>query len=135
MSKAALACHRFALRVYYEDTDAGGIVYHASYLRFAERARTEFLRSLGLSHGELKEATGGVFAVRRCTVSFIRPAVLDDPLSVETRVRSSSGARLVLHQLITREGQPLTELDVELAFIGPGMRPMRLPATLKGASG
>jgi acyl-CoA thioester hydrolase len=124
--------HQLEVRVYYEDTDAGGIVYHASYLRFAERGRTEFLRSLGLEHGELKRRTSGVFAVRRCAVSFDRPAQLDDLLVVRTSVRRAGGARLVLDQKIARGTETLTRLEVELAFIGPELRPMRLPRALLG---
>ena len=127
------ADHRLEVRVYYEDTDAGGIVYHASYLRFAERGRTEFLRSLGFAHGELKRRTGGVFAVKHCSVSFERPARLDDLLVVATSVRRAGGARLVLAQDIIRDSDVLTRLEVELAFIGPDLRPMRLPGGLRGA--
>jgi acyl-CoA thioester hydrolase len=123
--------HRVEVRVYYEDTDAGGIVYHASYLRFAERGRTEFLRSLGYSHGSLKQRTGGVFAVRRCTVSFKSPALLDDVLVVETASARVGGARLALRQVISRNDELIAELEVELAFLGPDLRPMRLPSALR----
>ena len=84
--------HRLPLRVYYEDTDAGGIVYHAGYLRFAERARTEMLRCLGCDHATLR-ALGLIFAVRRCMADFLAPARLDDRLVVETRL-AAARARL-----------------------------------------
>ena len=122
--------HRFAVRVYYEDTDAGGIVYHAQYLCFAERARTEFLRAVGSDHARLLAEHGGVFAVRRAMVEFSRPARLDDLLAVETRVTKSTGARLGLRQDIKKDGQALVSIYIELAFISLDMRPLRLPAAL-----
>ncbi len=122
--------HRLALRVYYEDTDAGGIVYHAQYLCFAERARTELLRAVGTDHARLLAEHGGVFAVRRAMVEFRRAARLDDLLVVETRVTRTTGARLGLRQDIKRDGQGLVSIDVELAFISPDLRPLRLPAGL-----
>ncbi len=122
--------HRFPLRVYYEDTDAGGIVYHAQYLCFAERARTELLRAAGTDHTRLLSEHGGIFAVRRATVDFRRPARLDDALVVETRLRHCAGARLLLQQDIKIGSETLVIVDVELAFISPDMRPTRLPARL-----
>lgn len=122
--------HRLAVRVYYEDTDAGGIVYHASYLRFAERARTEMLRELGFDHVTLRERYGLIFAVRRCTVEFRAPARLDDLLEVETAPVRLGGARLVLRQVVKRGEQVLAELDVELALLSPDLRPRRLPAAV-----
>jgi acyl-CoA thioester hydrolase len=122
--------HRFPVRVYYEDTDAGGIVYHAQYLCFAERARTELLRVAGADHTSLLKAHGGVFAVRRAMVDFRRPARLDDLLVVESRLKRQGGARLVLRQDIKRDDEPLVLIEVELAFISPDLRPRRLPAQL-----
>ncbi len=124
------AVHRFPVRVYYEDTDAGGIVYHARYLCFAERARTELLRQLGTDHHRLMREHGGVFAVRRALVEFRRPARLDDALVVESRVERCSGARLALLQDISRDGEALVTIEVELAFISPDLRPRRLPSPL-----
>ena len=124
------ALHRLAIRVYYEDTDAGGIVYHAQYLCFAERARTEFLRTAGTDHQRLLAEHGGVFAVRRAMVDFCRPARLDDLLTVETRVMKATGARLELRQEIKKHGELVVSIDIELAFISPDLRPLRLPAGL-----
>jgi acyl-CoA thioester hydrolase len=123
--------HEFPLRVYYEDTDAGGIVYHANYLRFAERARTEWLRALGLDHPTLLARQGCLFAVRRCRIDFRQPARLDDALVVRTRVAALGGARLGLLQEVRRDGRPLVTLEVELALVGTGLRPRRLPAELR----
>ena len=122
--------HRLAVRVYYEDTDAGGIVYHASYLRYAERARTEMLRELGFDHTALLREHGILFAVRRCTVEFLKPARLDDLLEVETVPVRLGGARLVLRQTVLRADRPIVELEVELALLSPELRPRQLPAAL-----
>jgi len=127
------APHRLPIRVYYEDTDAGGIVYHAQYLCFAERARTELLRALGTEHRRLRAEAGGLFAVRRLAVDFRAPARLDDALSVETTATTCSGARLGLIQDIKRDDQILVIIDVELVFINPDLRPRRLPARLLAA--
>lgn len=125
--------HVLPVRVYYEDTDAGGIVYHAQYLCFAERARTEFLRTLGIGHRQLLAEENGLFAVRRAMAEFIRPARLDDALLLETWVKACRGARLYLVQNIKRDDQLLVSIDVELAYISPDMRPRRLPARLARA--
>src|SRR3954453_19824685 len=85
--------HTMPLRVYYEDTDAGGIVYHANFLKFAERARTEMMRALGFAHSGLAAETGIVFTVRRGGADYLLPARLDDWLSVETRIVETGGAR------------------------------------------
>jgi len=126
--------HRLPLRVYYEDTDAGGIVYHAAYLRFAERARTEVLRCLGFDHGTLRERSGLIFAVRRCLADFLAPARLDDRLVVETRLQRLGRASLDLEQRVTaEEGRLLVRLEVRLALLSETRRPARLPAALRTA--
>jgi acyl-CoA thioester hydrolase len=120
------------VRVYYEDTDAGGIVYHAAYLRFAERARTEMLRSQGFDHIGLQREHGILFAVRRCTVEFMVPARLDDLLTLETRALRLGGARLVLEQKVVRDQAVLVTLEVELAVLGhQDLRPRRLPGRVR----
>jgi acyl-CoA thioester hydrolase len=123
--------HEHAVRVYYEDTDAGGIVYHANYLRFAERARTEWLRALGLDHPTLLARHGCQLTVRRCRVEFRRPARLDDALTVRTRAVGLGGARLDLRQEIRRDGLEMVTLEVQLALIGTDLRPRRLPPELR----
>ncbi len=123
----------FPVRVYFEDTDAGGVVYHAAYLRFAERARTELLRAAGLDHRRLLEEAGGWLVVRRCAVDFLAPARLDDLLLVETRPVALSGARLVLDQRIRRDEAILARLEVEIAFVRRDGRPARLPAAVRRA--
>ena len=126
--------HELPVRVYYEDTDAGGIVYHASYLRFAERGRTEFLRRLGFGQSELAGEQGILFAVARCELVFARPAQLDDLLVVHTQVSSLSGARIEMAQRIERDATLLVRLDVTLAVLHAGeLRPTRLPEPLRAA--
>ncbi len=125
--------HRLQVRVYYEDTDAAGIVYHASYLRFAERGRTEMLRSLGFGQAELRRDHGVVFAIRRCSLDFVAPARLDDLLTVETAPERLGGARLVAAQAVLLGERPLVRIKVELAVLGAGdLRPRRLPAEVAG---
>lgn len=123
--------HRFPVRIYYEDTDAGGVVYHAQYFCFTERARTELLRTVGVDHVQLLEEDGGAFAVRRAMVEFHRPARLDDLIVVETSLRAVRGARLDLRHEIKKDAQTLVAMDIDLAFITSDMRPRRLPARVR----
>lgn len=125
--------HVLPLRVYYEDTDAGGFVYHANYLRYAERARTEYLRALGFEHGALKVADGVSFTVRRAVVDYKRPARLDDALEVYTRLTGLGGATMTAEQRIMRQGEILVRLDILLALIGGNGRAIRVPAALRAA--
>lgn len=125
--------HHFPLRVYYEDTDAGGVVYYANYLKFAERARTEMMRALGIEHQRQRAETGLVFVVRRVSVDFLAPARLDDELVVETRLLHFSGASLALSQDVRREATPLARLTLSIACVGANGRPARLPPPVKAA--
>jgi acyl-CoA thioester hydrolase len=123
--------HVFPVRVYYEDTDAAGIVYHANYLRFAERARSEMMRLLGLESSTLMAREGIFFAVSRCTVDYLKPARLDDALEVHTRVIDVKRASLDAEQVVKREGAPLARLAFRLAVIDAGGRAVRLPAEVR----
>jgi acyl-CoA thioester hydrolase len=125
--------HRLPVRVYYEDTDAGGIVYHANHLKFAERARTEMLRCLGLDHSTLRQHFGLGFTVRRCLIDYLAPARLDDGLVIETRLVRERGASLDLEQRVTRAGRLLVRLELRLALVSAEMRAARLPAELRTA--
>jgi acyl-CoA thioester hydrolase len=125
--------HRIRIRVYYEDTDAAGIVYHAAYLELSERARTEMLRCLGLDHGTLRARFGLMFTVRRCVVDYRAPARLDDLLEIRTRLVRIGGASLDLEQLVLRAPELLTRLHVRLALLGADLRVARLPRDLVGA--
>jgi acyl-CoA thioester hydrolase len=127
------APHRLAVRVYYEDTDFSGNVYHASYLRFLERGRTELLRVLGVEHRRIF-ADGGAgschFVVRAMTVEFLKPALMDDALFVETCVNGLGGASIGMRQEITRGHEVLLTAKVRIAFVAGG-RARRIPAELR----
>jgi len=125
--------HRFPIRVYYEDTDAAGIVYYANYLKFAERARTEWLRAAFGDAAAALRAGGLLFVVRRCVVDYRQPARLDDLLEVETSLVSAAGATLDLLQIVRRDGIALVELQVRLACLNAAGRPARLPVALRAA--
>lgn len=122
-----------SIRVYWEDTDASGLVYHASYIRFMERGRTEMLRELKLDQRLLLEGSAeapAFFVVRAMQLDFRRPAVMDDLLSVETRVTEIGGASLTLDQSVLRHGETLATAIVKVVFVENG-RARRLPATVR----
>ncbi|QUS36796.1 tol-pal system-associated acyl-CoA thioesterase [Falsirhodobacter algicola] len=123
--------HRFDTRVWYEDTDLGGIVYHANYLKFIERARSDWVEGLGIDQNAMR-AAGQVFAVTRIEADFLRPARLGDRLSVQTQVTALRPARIVLAQDVTCGTQVLFRASVTLACLD-GARPVRLPAALRQA--
>jgi len=127
--------HRMPVRVYWEDTDAGGIVYHSVYLNYAERARTEFVRDLGVSQNDLADnGKGMAFAVSRLEADFKKSAKLDDLLEVESRLIEVKGASARFDQRIKRveDGDELVRLVVRLGFVAlDGGRPTRIPQDLK----
>jgi acyl-CoA thioester hydrolase len=121
------------VRVYYEDTDAGGVVYHASYLRYMERARTEWLRALGYSQAKLRQEESLVFTVVAMTLDFLKPARLDDQLVVRSQVRLAGGASVEFDQEILRGSERIIAATVRVACLdAASFRPRRLPASLKG---
>lgn len=123
--------HRLPVRVYYEDTDAAGIVYYANYLRFIERGRTEFVRARGIDQRALKEAEGIVFAVRHIEADYLASAKLDDELEVTTDVDMVGGARIVMKQEVRRAGQVLFSATVTLVAINEAGQAARLPANIR----
>ena len=125
-----LTTHRFPLRVYYEDTDFSGVVYHASYLRFFERGRTEFIRSCGIDQQALHRETGVYFVVRRMAVDWLKPALMDDELVVETKAVKFGGASMELSQRILRGDEVLTTAEVLVVILKEG-RPTRLPDSIR----
>jgi acyl-CoA thioester hydrolase len=127
--------HRFECRVYYEDTDLAGIVYYANYLRFIERARTEWVRGLGVDQVRLKAEAGIVFAVRRIEADYLLPARFDDVLVVETVVQAVTGVRIVLSQIVSRDDETLFVAVVTLVAIGRDGRACRIPAEFRARAG
>jgi acyl-CoA thioester hydrolase len=121
--------HQFPVRIYYEDTDFSGNVYHAAYLKFFERGRTEFLRDQGIHHSELAEQ-GIAFAVRSMEIAFDGAAHIDDLLSVTTEVAAISGARLTLNQAIVRDQAVLTRATVVVVAIKTSGGPARMPKAI-----
>ena len=123
--------HHFLVRVYYEDTDLAGIVYYANYLRFIERARTEWVRTLGVDQTALKRDEGIVFAVRRVEADYLQPAKFDDELVLETSTLQVTGARIVLQQDVKRGDEVLFSAQVTLVALTETGQPSRLPANLR----
>ena len=125
--------HRLTLRVYYEDTDFSGFVYHASFLRFMERGRTEMLRALAGDQSDMhREARGLIFVVRRMNLDFLRPARMDDLLIVATRTAELRGASMHLVQEVCRDDEVLVRAEVVVACVRDG-RAIRLPDSLRAA--
>jgi acyl-CoA thioester hydrolase len=122
--------HRFPVRIYYEDTDFSGNVYHAAYLKFFERGRTEFLRDAGIHHSELA-GQGIAFAVRSMDIEFDGAAHIDDMLTVVTEVGAVGGARLTLDQTILRDGVVLTRARVVVVAIKTSGGPARMPSAVR----
>src|SRR5262249_14455417 len=129
--------HVMAVRVYFEDTDFSGVVYHASYLRFMERGRTDYLRLIGADHRAMfeaaeREAPGFAFVVRSMTIEFLKPARMDDVLEVLTAPQEVKGASVVLHQQVARDGEILIDAQVRVAFVSGG-RARPIPKPLRAA--
>ncbi|MGY9049568.1 hypothetical protein P775_17350 [Puniceibacterium antarcticum] len=123
--------HRFPVRVYYEDTDMGGVVYYANYLRYIERARSDWVRDLGIDQNRMREEDGVVFVVRRVEADYLLPAKFDDSLEVHTTLRSVTGARLSMVQEVWRDAQRLFVAEVLVVCINETGHPARLPANIR----
>jgi acyl-CoA thioester hydrolase len=127
-SAAVSAPFSFAQRVYWEDTDAGGVVFYANYLKFFERARTEWLRAAGHSQQRMREDTGAIFVVAETRVRYLQPARLDDLLEVTVEVLDAGAATLVIAQQALREGTPLAEGTIRIACVDANsLKPRRIP--------
>jgi acyl-CoA thioester hydrolase len=120
--------HRFVLRVYFEDTDLTGMVYHANYLRFMERARSDMLLAAGIDQRAVQEAGEGAYAIHGLAIKYRAPARLGDELAVVSRLVRLRSASVDIHQRVMRGVTILTEADVEAAFVAPSGRPRRQPA-------
>ncbi len=136
--------HVLPVRVYFEDTDAGGVAYHASYIRWCERGRSDFLRLLGtdarrMIDGRGPDEEGGhepaAFVVRRMMCDFKRPSRMDDVLEVRTRVKELGGASVTLNQIVTLDGREIFETDVTVVLVAVSGKPLRLSETLRKAFG
>lgn len=125
--------HSFPVRVYYEDTDTAGIVYYANYLKFAERARTEALRLSGIDQSDLMREQKIGFVVRRCVADFLKPAMLDDLLTIETSLHDINKVSMDMRQTIRRGTETLVTLDVKLAVVGSSMKLAKLPDSVRKA--
>lgn len=125
--------HHSTFRIYYEDTDAGGIVYYANYLKFAERARTEWLRERGFEQEQLRTQQGITIVVRRCECEFLSPAKLDDQIVIATRLHEIGKVRMTMQQAIKRAGKTLFTLNVELACIDISGKLVRWPKEMTDA--
>ena len=125
--------HVLPLRIYYEDTDAAGIVYYANWLRFLERGRTELLRLLGQQHSALRDERGVNWVVRRCTIDYLKPARLDETIEVVTSCGELRGASLDMIQQARRGAEILVRAEIVVACMGAGGRPVRLPQHLRTA--
>jgi acyl-CoA thioester hydrolase len=129
--------HVLPVRVYFEDTDAGGIAYHASFIRWCERGRTDFLRLLGTDARRMIDGSQSVepaaFVVRRLKCEFLRPARMDDLLLVETRVKELGGASVTLLQAVVRDGRPVFEAEVTVVLVAMSGKPLRLSTAIRGA--
>lgn len=125
--------HVLPLRIYYEDTDAAGIVYYANWLRFLERGRTELLRLLGQEHSALRDERGVNWVVRRCTIDYLKPARLDETIEVVTGCGALRGASLDMIQQARRGEEILVRAEIVVACMGVGGRPVRLPPLVRTA--
>lgn len=123
--------HEFPVRVYYEDTDMAGIVYYANYLRYIERARSDWVRSLGIDQNAMRERDGVVFVVRRVEADYMLPARFDDQLLVRTAVKAVTGVRLIMTQEVIRGDRLLFQAEVTVVCVGEGGAPARLPANIR----
>ena len=127
--------HILPLRIYYEDTDAQGIVYYANWLRFLERGRTELLRMIGLEHSALQAASGINWVVRRCTIDYLKPARLDETIDIVTACGEMRGASLHMIQEARRGAEVLVRAELLVACMGESGRPARLPLQARNALG
>lgn len=115
------------IKVYYEDTDAGGVVYYANYLRYLERARTEALTAIRLSNLKIKEKFGALIIVKSCNIEYRKPAQLDDQLNVRTFIKSVSKTSFTMNQFITKDEKAIVDAQVHLVFVNENGKPVKVP--------
>ena len=115
------------VKVYYEDTDAGGVVYYANYLKYLERARTEALTTIGLSNLEIKEKFGSLIVVKSCNIEYKKQANLEDKLSIRSFVKSVTKTSFFMNQFITKDDIPIVDAQVRLVFVNQNSKPVKIP--------
>jgi len=125
--------YQWDVRIYYEDTDCGGVVYHANYLKFMERARTEALRELGFEQGKIAAQDDIIFALSQSDIRYLRPAVYDDLIRVETDLLAIKGARIVFKQAIYRQQELLVTANITIATISQAGKAKRMPEYIRAA--
>jgi len=118
------------IKVYYEDTDAGGVVYYANYLKFLERARTEALFTIGFNNKKIKEDYGALIVVKSCNIEYKKPSYLEDELKIRSFVKSVTKTSIVMFQFITRDEELIVEAKVHLVFVDKDGKPMRVPEVI-----
>jgi acyl-CoA thioester hydrolase len=118
------------IKVYYEDTDSGGVVYYANYLKFLERARTEALANLGFSNKKIKDDFGALIIVKSCNIDYKKPAHLEEELNIRSFVKSVTKTSLIMNQFITRGDILITEAKVHLVFVDSQGKPIKIPDIL-----
>ena len=117
----------YNIKVYYEDTDAGGVVYYANYLKYLERARTEALTTIGLSNLKIKEKFGAHIIVKSCNIEYKKSALLEDQLNVRSFVKSITKTSLFMNQFITKDEKPIVDAQVHLVFVNEKGKPIKVP--------
>ncbi len=127
-----MTTHALPIRIYYEDTDAGGVVYHANYIKFAERGRTEFLRSLGHQNSDLEKTYGTLFLVKQVDIQYFKPAFLDDLLQLDTAIVWMKNSSFQMRQLFTKAGEIIAEMHVTLVCVQANtIKPYRIPDVIR----
>tara|TARA_B100000029_G_scaffold194353_1_gene192399 strand:- start:874 stop:1269 length:396 start_codon:yes stop_codon:yes gene_type:complete len=120
-----------SVKIYYEDTDSGGVVYYANYLKYLERARSEALYSLGLSNKKLLRDYKSLIIVRSCNVDYIKPAILEDILLIESQVKSMSNTSIIMSQIVKKNETIITKAEIVLVIVNDKGNPVRIPKILK----
>lgn len=131
MTRSPQAAHIHPIRIYYEDTDAGGIVYYGNYLRFFERGRTEYLRAIGLEQTQIRAEHGLIFAVRSCDIEYLAPARLDNQVEVVTEITAIGASRLDMRQWVRHEDRLLTKARITVVAMGEDGKAKRIPDALR----
>ena len=119
--------NKCSFRIYYEDTDAGGVVYYANYLKYAERARTELLRNLGINQSKLSDDESILFVVRNVSMDLIKPAILDDNIEIITNIKDMTSITINMHQEIFCNGNKITDINVKIVCVDKNIKPTKIP--------